>query len=119
MPAVKRHILYTFVLAVNLIVLSGCSSPPKATVPALTPEGAATLLRNNNKAQNWITYVQKQNTSCQYQLDLPDQASQPTTIDLDHIVKCGGRPSPKEFDASVSFEYDKDGQRWIVSRFAS
>ena len=88
-------------------------------MPALTPETAATLVRNYTKAENWITYVKKQNATCEYRLDLPDQVSQPTSIDLDHIVSCGGRPSPKEFDASVSFEYDKAAQKWVVSRFAS
>jgi hypothetical protein len=100
-------------------VFTGCGGPPKPTVPALTPENAASLLRNYAKAETWITYVKKNNATCDYRLDLPDQSAQPTTIDLDHIVLCGGRPSPKEFDASVSFEYDKQAQRWVVSRFAS
>jgi hypothetical protein len=105
------------VLAVALF--TGCGGPPKPVVPALTPENAASLLRNYAKAETWIIYVKKQNATCEYRLDLPDQVSQPTTIDLDHIVVCGGRPSPKEFDASVSFEYDKGAQKWVVSRFAS
>lgn len=77
------------------------------------------LLRFNSKAQTWITYVRKNNPTCDYKLDLPDQMAQPTSIDLDHIVSCGGRPSPKEFDASVSFEYDKNSQKWSIKRFAS
>ena len=100
-------------------LIGGCNTPPKATVPALTPENAAALVRNNNKAQNWITYVQKHNPGCAYQLTLPDQSAQPASIDLTHIVVCGGRPGPMEFDASVSFEYDKAAQRWTVSRFSS
>jgi hypothetical protein len=102
----------------SLLLLVGCG-PPKADVPSLTPEGAAELLHYNNKAADWIKYVKKQDASCEYKLDLPNQTSRPTTIDLDHIVVCGSRPSPKEFDASVSFAYDKDHQRWVITRFAS
>ena len=119
MPPVKKLPDCVALLTCCILSFSGCSGPPKPTVPALTPENAAALLQEYPKAQTWISYVKKQNASCDYRLDLPDQASQPTTLDLDHIVLCGGRPSPKEFDASVSFEYDKGAQRWAVSRFAS
>ena len=101
-----------------LLFLASCSGP-KPTTPSLTPEGAASLLHYNNRAQNWLTYVKKQNASCDYRLDLPDQSSHPTTIDLDHIVLCGNRPSPKEFDASVSFAYDASQGRWTITHFAS
>lgn len=102
----------------SLVLLVACG-PPKARVPSLTPENAAELLHYNNKAQDWIKYVKRQDASCDYKLDLPDQTNQPTTIDLDHIVVCGNRPSPKEFDASVSFAYDNDQQHWVITRFAS
>ncbi len=102
----------------SLLLLVACG-PPKPNVPALTPQMAAELLHYNNKAETWIKYVKKQDASCDYQLDLPDQTSQPTTIDLTHIVLCGNRPSPKEFDASVSFAYDKDQQHWVITRFSS
>ncbi len=118
MPPVKK-LQFVALLTCCFSLFSGCGGPPKPTVLALTPENAAALLQEYPKAQTWISYVKKQNASCDYRLDLPDQASQPTTVDLDHIVQCGGRPSPKEFDASVSFEYDKATQRWTVSRFAS
>jgi hypothetical protein len=101
------------------VLLALSCSPPKPTVPALNPEQAASLLQFNNRAQGWLTYVKKNNATCQYRLDLPDQSSNPTTIDLDHIVVCGGRPAPKEFDASVSFEYDKAAGTWKITRFAS
>jgi hypothetical protein len=118
MRAVKTII--KFVTCIGLaFLITACGSAPKPRVPALTPENAAAILRNYQKAQDWITYVRRHNPSCEYRLDLPDQSSQPTTIDLDHIVVCRGAASPKEFDASVSFEYDKDAQRWVVSRFAS
>ncbi len=119
MPAVNKLALSLPLAACVFVLAIGCSSPPKATVPALTPQNASTLLQYNTKAQNWITYVKKQNATCGYQLNLPDQTTQPATIDLSHIVVCGGRPSPMEFDASVSFEYDKSAQKWAITRFSS
>src|ERR1700690_14099 len=82
-----------------LLLLAGCS-PPKPKTPSLTPETAAQLLQYNNKAKDWLTYVKKQNAACEYRLDLPDQTSGPTQIDLDHIGFCGNPPSPKRFDVS-------------------
>jgi hypothetical protein len=119
MPAVAKVSFSLSWFALASLALVGCSTPPKANVPALTPENAAALLRNNPKAETWITYIKKQNPACGYQLMLPDQVTQPTSIDLSHIVMCGGSPSPKEFDASVSFAYDKDAQKWVITRFAS
>jgi hypothetical protein len=97
----------------------GACSTPKPDVPSLTPQAASAMLQFDNKAHNWIQYVKGKNPGCDYSLDLPDQANHPTEIDLDHIISCGGRPAPKEFDASVVFVYDKAAQRWIVSRFSS
>lgn len=77
------------------------------------------MLHYNNQAQAWLTYVRKQNASCTYTLDLPDQRSQPTEIDLNHIVSCGGRPAPTEFDAAVSFVYDPNKGAWVIKRFSS
>jgi len=73
----------------------------------------------NNKAQNWLKYVRRNNAGCDYRLDLPDQSSHPATIDLSHIVMCGNRPSPREFDASVTFTYDEAKGTWVISRFSS
>lgn len=101
-----------------MVLLTACS-PSKPTVPSLNPGQAAALLQYHHRAQGFLTYVKKNNPNCQYRLDLPDQSSNPTTIDLDHIVVCGGRPAPKEFDASVSFEYDKAAGTWKITRFAS
>ena len=102
----------------SLALLSACGSP-KPTTPALTPEQASSLLHYNSKAETWMTYVKKHDATCGYRIDLPDQLSHPTSIDLDHIVYCGNRPSPKEYDASVSFVYDADKQQWTISRFSS
>ena len=101
------------------MLLASCSSAPKVTTPALNPQEAAELLHYNNRAQDWLKVVKKQNPACDYQLNLPDQSSHPTQIDLDHIMLCGNRPSPKEFDATVSFAYDATPGKWSVIRFAS
>lgn len=114
-----KSVKWLVLLLLGMAILSSCGSAPKPAVPALTPENAAAMLRNYPKAQTWITYVKRHNPACDYRLDLPDQSAQPTTIDLDHIVVCGASASPKEFDASVSFEYDKTAQHWVISRFAS
>ena len=103
---------------VAAVVLICACSPAKPRVPSLTPEGANELLHYNAKAETWMLHVKKQDPSCEYRLDLPDQTSQPTAIDLDHIVYCGNRPSSKEFDAAVSFAYDAQAQRWVISRFS-
>ena len=73
----------------------------------------------NAKAKTWLEHVRKENASCDYKLDIPDQASHPTTIDLDHIVVCGGRPSPMALDASISFAYDQNAGHWVITRFLS
>ena len=107
------------VAAFGLAFLAGCSgTPQKPQVPALTPETANQLLHYEAKAQTWMEHVKKQNPSCTYVLDIPDQTNQPAQLDLRHIVQCGGRPAPIDLDASVSFEYDRDGQHWTIKRFS-
>jgi hypothetical protein len=102
------------------LLLGSCSTtPPKPTTPALTPGTAVALLQLNNKAKNWLVHVKKENASCEYKIDLPDQAYHPATIDLDHIVFCGGRPGPRALDASVSFAYDQNAGHWVITRFLS
>lgn len=102
------------------VLLGACSStPPKPTTPPLTLGTATALLQVNAKAKNWLEHVKKENASCDYKLELPDQASHPTTIDFDHIVVCGGRPSPRALDASVSFAYDNNAGHWVITRFLS
>lgn len=110
----------TSICFATLVLLQSCGGPPKAAVvPSLNPQQAAELLHYNNKAQNWMKFVKKQNAACDYRLDLPDQSAHPTTIDLDHIVMCGARPSPREFDASVSYSYDQAQGKWLITRFSS
>ncbi|MDQ2843444.1 MAG: hypothetical protein M3Y72_20865 [Acidobacteriota bacterium] len=103
----------------SFALLLSCGASHKVEIPSLNPEQASELLHYNNKAQDWLKYVRKQNTACDYKLDLPDQSNHPTSIDLDHIVVCGSRPSPKELDASVSFSWDPSQSKWVISRFAS
>ena len=103
-----------------LLIFAGCGSePPKSAIPSLNPQQAATLLHYNSKAEVWMIHVKKNNPTCEYKLDLPEQNKHPTEIDLNHIVVCGGQPAPMEFDASVSFAYDKDQKRWVITRFSS
>ncbi len=108
-----------FALLSALLVSCGPAPHKKADIPMLNPQEAGALLHYNNKAQDWMKYVRRQNPACEYHLELPDQTNHPTTIDLAHIVLCGSRPSPKEFDATVSFEYDATQGKWVITRFAS
>lgn len=112
------HAMSKVVYAALILFLAGCSKP-KPTIPSLTPEGAAQLLHYNTNAEAWMIHVKKQDATCEYRLDLPDQTAHPSALDLDHIVFCGSRPSPKEYDASVSFAYDPDKQQWVIARFSS
>lgn len=98
--------------------LTACSEPPKPSVPSLTPEVAHQALHYNDKAAQWIDHAKKQDASCVYDLDIPDQSNHPTEMDFAHIVKCGGRTAPRELDASVSFAWDKDAQHWVITRFS-
>ena len=101
-----------------LLVCAACG-PTKPEIPSLTPQLAAELLHYNNNAANWLTTVKNRNPSCDYHLELPDQHAHPTQIDLQHIMWCGNAPSPPEFNASVSFEYDAAAQHWVIKRFSS
>ncbi|MGH9583208.1 MAG: hypothetical protein ACRD4O_09760 [Bryobacteraceae bacterium] len=97
----------------------GCGAPPRPSIPALTPQNAAELLHYDNRAANWLTFVRKQDPSCDYRLELPNQSAHPTEIDLNHIVSCAGRPSPAEFNAGVSFVYDQNRHEWVIRQFSS
>ena len=101
-----------------LLLYVACG-PPKPVTPSLTPQLAGELLHYDNNAKNWLIHVKKQNPGCEYQVTLPAQNNHPTQIDLTHIVWCQGAPSPTEFDASVSFEYDQQAQHWVLKRFSS
>ncbi len=103
----------------SALFLAACSeAPPKPQIPALTPEVANQALNIDAKAMGWIAHAKQQDPTCTYQLDIPDQPGHPTELDFKHIVKCGGRQSPLELDAAVSFAYDKDTQHWVITRFS-
>jgi hypothetical protein len=106
------------VLVAGVWLLPSCS-PPREVTPALTPENAQALLNANDRAITWIKYAQKQDYSCQWHVELPDQSAHPTEIDVDHIVHCQITKSPRELDASVQFIFDKDQKRWVISAFRS
>lgn len=110
---------YIAILATLTLILLASCTPAKPEIPSLTPQTAATLLEFSPKAKVWLEHVKKQNAACEYKLDLPDQTNHPTTVDVDHAVSCGGRPSPRELDATVSFVYDQASGRWTISRFSS
>ena len=110
----KKHIAF----AGLFLLLTACSEPPKPQIPALTPETANEVLHYDHKAEGWLARAKKQDPSCVYALDIPDQTNHPTQLDFSHIIKCGGRAAPLELDASVSFQYDKDAQHWVVMRFS-
>jgi hypothetical protein len=106
----------SFVVAVVFAV--ACSTPPEAA-PALTPENAVALLNNSNKAKDWLAYAQKHDSSCQWRVTLPEQASHPTEIDADHVMWCRVTTNPRELDASAVFTFDKIEKRWKLTDFRS
>jgi hypothetical protein len=63
--------------------------------------------------------VQHENRSCEYVLHLPDQGAHQDSIEVDHIVSCGGRTDLKAFDASVEYEWNKAKGSWEISHFGS
>jgi hypothetical protein len=108
----------SFAATLAFLAAIACGPPPP-TIPSLTPLQAQELLNQNNKARDWMRFIQNQGGSCQYSIDLPDQSAHPSSIDINHAVTCGGRPAPKMFNASVSFAYDKAAGRWVITRFSS
>jgi hypothetical protein len=114
----ETQTLKQFTLFACLSLLAACGEP-KPEIPSLTQQLAGELLHYDQRAENWMIQVRKGGGNCEYRFDLPEQNSHPPQIDLDHIVFCNGRPAPRENEASVSFEYDKNAQRWVVKRFSS
>lgn len=103
------------------LILCSCGAPPKpkATVPALNPEGAYELLRYDTSATNWLTHVRQSNPACDWHIEFPDQSNQPTEIDADQIIWCSGRPAPLEYRAKAIFTYDPATAHWKLTRFSS
>ena len=105
-------------LCVLAMTLVSCGPPPEKT-PALTPENAVALLQINNKAKDWLAYAQKQDSTCQWRLDIPDQASHPTEVEVSHIMNCRVTTSPRALDASVTYTFNKAEKRWELTQFRS
>jgi hypothetical protein len=103
---------------IPLLFAVACTPPPDPT-PALTPENAVALLNNSNKAKEWMTFAQKHDSTCQWRLELPEQANHPVEIDANHIMYCRVTPNPRELDASAQFTFDKAEKRWTLTDFRS
>lgn len=101
------------------MLLAASCSPPEERTPALTPENAVALLQAHGRAKDWITYAQKQDSTCEWHLELPDQSAHPVEIDVDHIIQCRVTRNPRELDASVQFTFDRVEKRWTISAFRS
>lgn len=101
-----------------LAFVGACSSPPPQH-PPLSPTVAQQLLRYNTRAANHLKYIQSQDRSCVYQVNLPDQSSHPKTVEVNHIAFCSGRNDLKQFDARVEFEWNQAAGKWEISYFGS
>jgi hypothetical protein len=101
-----------------LLLTVACAPPPDPT-PALTPENAVALLNANNKAKDWMTFALKHDSSCQWRVAIPEQASHPTEVDVDHVMYCRVTPNPRELDANAVFTFDKAEKRWTLTDFRS
>jgi hypothetical protein len=106
------------VLAVIALLWVACGPPPEVT-PALTPENAVALLQNDNKAKGWMTYALKQDSSCQWRLDLPDQSNHPVEVEVAHIMNCRVTSNPRALDARAAFTFNKAQKRWELTDFRS
>ncbi len=98
--------------------LAACS-PPKPAIPPLSPEVAQQLIRYDTRATNHLKFVQSQMPGCEYVLHLPDQASHPQSVEVDHIVSCGGRTDLKAYDASAEFQWNQAQGHWELYHFGS
>lgn len=113
--AVKTR-LYFVPLAAVFCISCGASRP---THPPLSPQIAQQLLRFNTRAANHLKFVQHENHTCEYVVHLPDQSGHPNSIEVDHIVSCGGRTDLKAFDASVEYEWNQTKGSWEITHFGS
>jgi hypothetical protein len=115
--AVKTRFL-SALLATTAGLLLGCGSAPPSH-PPLSPQIAQQLLRYNTRAANHLKFVQHEDPSCSYVLQLPDQGPHQSSIELSHIVSCNGRTDIKAFDARVEYEWNKSKGSWEITYFGS
>ena len=95
-----------------------CGPPPEVT-PAFTPENAVALLQIDGKAKDWLTYAQKQDSTCQWRMEIPDQSNHPVEVEVAHIMNCRVTTSPRALDASATFTFNKAEKRWELTQFRS
>lgn len=113
-----RMIKTAALLALIAIASVACGPQPDLT-PALTPENAVALLQNDNKAKGWMTYALKQDSSCQWKMDLPDQSNHPIEVEVAHVMNCRVTTSPRALDARAAFTFNKKEKRWELTQFSS
>lgn len=115
--AVKTRFLWALLATATGLFL-GCGSAPPSH-PPLSPQIAQQLLRYNTRAANHLKFVQHEDSSCSYVLQLPDQGPHQSSIELSHIVSCNGRTDIKAFDARVEYEWNKSKGSWEITYFGS
>ena len=115
MPAVRMRFYFA---ALAAAITTGCGSAPPSH-PPLSPQVAQQLLRYNTRAANHLKFVQHENPACEYVLQLPDQSPHQDSIEVDHIVSCGGRTDLKAYDASVEYTWNKATGTWEITHFGS
>jgi len=103
--------------AVPALLFGAACSSPRETHPPLSPTVAQELLRYNTRAANHLKYIKSQDKSCVYQVTLPDQSGNPSSIQVNHIAFCSGRNDLKQFDARVEYEWNKNENKWEISYF--
>jgi hypothetical protein len=109
----------TMALLAAVTIVSGACGPPPEVTPALTPENAFALLENDNKAKDWMTYARKQDSTCAWKMEIPDQSSHPIEVEVAHIMNCRVTTSPRALDARATFTFNKREKRWELSQFSS
>jgi hypothetical protein len=116
---VKKHSRIVLAcIGCALLFQFGCSEA-RPTHPPLSPTVAQQLLRYNTRAANHLKYIQSQDKSCVYQVNLPDQSSHPEFVVVNHIAFCSGRNDLKQFDARVEYQWNKNENKWEIAHFGS
>jgi hypothetical protein len=103
-------------LAITALAGVGCT-PKVPPHPALGPVTAERILHYDTKAQNRLKESKSQDPSCDYKIQLPDQSTHPDSVEVDHVVWCGGRNDLKQFDANAEFTWNKERGQWELSHF--
>ena len=100
-----------------IAALSAGCTPKVPPHPALSPMTAERILHFDGKAQNRLKQIQSQDRTCDFRLQLPDQGTHPDTVEVDHVVSCGGRNDLVQFDANAEFSWNKERGQWELTHF--